>query len=134
MKAQFQILEGNILHTDWDAGPITTPEVMEVMELMLVLMQLHGVTKYIDDISRCQVDWKEADIWIVGDWYERALALGVVKNALIVAPPENMGHVDNQCEIRSFNSLEDALVWIHEPLPTGWLQRLLGPLRKLWKP
>lgn len=134
MKAKFTMLEGNVLLTEWNAETLTIDEVKEIMEHMLVLMRQNKVKLYIDDISQCKVDWKEADKWIVGDWYERALALGVVKNALILAPPENMSHVDDQCEIRSFKSLEDALVWIHEPVPTGWLQRLLGPLRKLWKP
>jgi hypothetical protein len=115
MKAEFEILEGNILFTDWHEGPMTIDEVKVIMEEMLVIMEREGVLKYIDDISKCEVDWKVADEWIVGDWFERALALGVVKNALIVPVGTEMSHDGEQCTIRSFNSMEDALKWIHEP-------------------
>lgn len=112
MKAQMKILDGNVLYTKWAEGKIELHEVKAIMEEMLNLMSQHSIIRYIDDISKCIVDWKEADKWIVNDWYERALKLGVVKNALIVSPPENMQHVDEQCEIKSFNSFDDALNWV----------------------
>lgn len=113
MKATITVLPGNVLYTQWHKGPIVLHEVKEIMEEMLLYLQQYPIKKYIDDISTCEVDWPEADQWIIHDWYPRALQLGVTKNALIVAKGVNMAHVDEQCEIKSFNTLKEATAWIY---------------------
>lgn len=113
MKAKFKILPGNVLFTIWANDTINIIEVKEIMEKMLIYIEKYGLIKYIDDISKCEVNWEEADKWIIGDWYERALTMGVVKNALIVKKGVDMNHIDDQCEIKSFNELKDALIWIY---------------------
>lgn len=113
LKAEFEIISSNILLTKWSEGIIYLNEVRDIMEHMLLLIKQHNIIHYIDDISECDVDWEEADIWIVNDWYPRALALKVKKNALIVPEGVKMEHKDEQCEIKSFNNLDTAIEWIN---------------------
>ena len=113
LKADFEIIEHNTLLTKWSKGIILLNEVKDIMEHMLLLIEKNNMIHYIDDISECEVDWVEADIWIVNDWYPRALALNVKKNALIVPDGIIMEHKDDQCEIKSFNNLEKAIIWIN---------------------
>lgn len=112
MKADFKIIESNVLLTTWHNGPLALHEVKEIMERMLVIIKENNIKQYIDDISECDVDWEEADKWIVNDWYVRALKLGVEKNALIVPQGVVMQHKDEQCEIKSFSDYDTAMNWV----------------------
>ena len=113
MKAQIKVLENNVLCTKWNAEKLSISDVKEIMEEMLLYMMQYPIKKYVDDISECEVDWDAADKWIVKDWFERALKLGVTKNALIVKAGIEMSHDGDQCQIKSFNQLDEALSWIY---------------------
>ena len=109
----FKILPGNVLYCKWPDGRLELEEVKVIMEIIIEYMMAYGITKYVDDISACLVDWESADQWIVNDWYPRALAAGGLSNAIIAQPPAHYQVDDGNFQLRTFYTFQLAIEWIN---------------------
>ncbi|NKQ38431.1 MAG: hypothetical protein HF967_02955 [Methanosarcinales archaeon] len=115
MNLQIKILAGNTLYSYWDNSKLKFDDIKTNLEHILLYLETYPLEKYIEDISQTDANWKKADKeWILPIWYPKVQKTNLKKYAIIVAKPIKHYHKDENCELKSFYTFDEALNWINE--------------------
>lgn len=117
--AQFNEKEG-WLHGQWD-GYISSDEVIEGVKQFMRTFENLKYEKLLNDSSRGEGSWDEANEWLGQNWIPSAIANGLKKFAFVVSPDIFSAMSSEELatkipgtafEMRTFETKADAEAWL----------------------
>ncbi len=117
------VAEGHFIESNW-IGFISIEELKAAANAALTLFERHRTSCLLNDNSRLEGSWDEANEWIAQDWMPRAIGLGLQRFAHVVSPDifgamsaEDLVSRAAGFEMRIFESREAAQTWLLEKQP-----------------
>lgn len=112
----------NWLHGTW-IGYVSAEEVIEGVKQYMGTFGHMKITKTLNDSSKGEGSWDEANEWLAQNWIPQAIAGGMEKFAYVVSPDifsamssEELATKipDTAFEMRTFEALPEAEAWLRE--------------------
>jgi hypothetical protein len=118
LTGQFNEKEG-WLHNQW-TGYISAEDVIEAVKRIIDTFGVN-YSKMLNDNSKGEGSWEEANSWLAQNWIPKAIAGGLKKFAFVVAQDvfsamssEELATIIPEAgfEMRTFSELSDAEAWL----------------------